>query len=93
LLSGCRRTEPPPGRGCLERYENGDEVRLSYDSADPRDVWMGQTPGGGYPTMMLYGGMTLVTFGVIWLWFIAGLPWVKRRLGIVRTDRPENSSG
>ena len=73
----CKFYEKPPSRACVAFYANGDEVLISYDSADPTRTWFGATPPGGYePTLLLWGGVSIGVFSLIWLWFTS--PWYKR---------------
>ena len=72
LVNDCKRA-PLAGRGCIERFRSGDEVLIWYDIADPKHVWQGSTPGGGSAILLLYGGLTMATFGVVTLWFTSGL--------------------
>ncbi len=72
LINDCKRA-PAAGRECIERFRSGDEVLIWYDIADPQHVWQGSTPGGGSAILLLYGGLTAATFGVVTLWFTSGL--------------------
>ena len=68
--------------GCLERFENGDEVLVWYDSADPTHTWVGTAPGGGGAAFVLYLGIVLTLIGSMYLWFIFFHPplarWIER---------------
>ena len=85
LEDDCKFGEPPPGRGCLERFENGDEVLVWYDSADPTHTWVGTAPGGGGAAFVLYLGIVLTLIGSMYLWFIFVHPplarWIARMKG------------
>ena len=83
LKENCKRAEPTPRRGCLEFYENGDEVLVWYDAADPAHTWQGATPGGGMATVVLYGGIVLATFAFVALYFLYVLPRIKVALAFV----------
>ncbi len=72
----CKSYSPPPSRECRSRYENGDEVVISFDSADPTRTWKGPTPGGQLATALLWGGIALGIFALLWLWFAS--PWYRR---------------
>jgi len=74
LPDTCKRSEPPPRRGCLKRYETGDEVLVWYDAADPTHTWEGSTPGGGLATIALYGGIVLVVLAFVTLYVGYVLP-------------------
>jgi hypothetical protein len=78
LNNTCRRAEPTPKRGCLERYVDGDEVLVWYDNADPTHTWEGSTPGGGVATSVMYTGIVLVTFALVTLYAIFVLPYIKQ---------------
>ncbi len=80
LLSDCKRSAGT-GRGCIERFETGDEVLVWYDSADPQRVWQGTTPGGGMATLVLYSGVVLVTAGAVALVYTSGLVRLVQRKG------------
>jgi hypothetical protein len=73
----CKRAEPPPRRGCIERYQMGDEVLVWYDNTDPIHTWKGSTPGGGTATGILYAGIILVTFAFVSLYMLFVLPPIK----------------
>ncbi len=72
----CKNYSPPPSRECRSRYENGDEVVLAFDSAEPTRTWKGPTPGGQMATALLWGGIALGIFALLWLWFTS--PWYRR---------------
>jgi hypothetical protein len=78
LDNTCKRAEPPPKRGCIEHYADGDEVLVWYDNADPTHMWKGSTPGGGIATSVLYGGIILVTFALVTLYVVFVLPRIKQ---------------
>jgi hypothetical protein len=98
LDDDCKRAEPPPKRGCIERYQIGDEVLIWYDSAEPTHTWKGSTPGGGIATGVLYSGIILIVFAVVTLYVAYVLPPIKaataRMKEIVgRAPRPPSSLG
>lgn len=68
LPDTCKRAERPPRRGCIERYQTGDQVLVWYDAADPTHTWKGSTPGGGLATGALYAGIVLVVLGLVTLY-------------------------
>ncbi|MDA0797531.1 MAG: hypothetical protein O2826_11685 [Chloroflexi bacterium] len=78
LDNTCKHAEPPPKRGCIERYADGDEVLVWYDNADPTHMWEGSTPGGGVATSALYAGIILVTFALVTLYAAFVLPRIKQ---------------
>lgn len=80
----CKRYSPSPPRNCELRYENGDEVIVTFDSSDPTRTWKGPTPGGQMAAALLWGGIALGIFALLWLWFTSPL---YRRL-----RRPEIAS-
>ncbi len=69
----CKQYAPPPSRECRLRYANGDEVVLTFDSSDPMRNWKGPTPGGQLATGLLWGGIALGIFALLWLWFTSPL--------------------
>ena len=75
--NNCKRAEPPPRRGCLELYEEGDEVLVWYDAANPSHTWEGSTPGGGLATGFLYGGIVLVVIALVTFYMVLLQPRVK----------------
>lgn len=77
LDNTCKHAEPPPKRGCIERYADGDEVLVWYDNADPTHTWEGSTPGGGIATSVLYAGIILVTIALVTLYMVFVLPPIK----------------
>lgn len=81
----CKRYATPPSRECRLRYADGDEVVISLDSADPTRTWKGPTPGGQLATGLLWGGIALGIFALLWLWFSSPL---YRRI-----RRPETANG
>jgi hypothetical protein len=84
LQDDCKFAEPPPDRGCLERYDNGDEVLVWYDPEDPSRTWEGSAPIGGGATFVLYLGIVLTLVGVLYLWFILHpslVQWIGRMKG------------
>ena len=76
LETDCRRRVRSPGRGCAAYFEDGDEVLISYDTADPQNIWYGSTPGGFLAAVLLYGGITFAVAGGLALWFVS--PWYNR---------------
>ncbi len=84
-IDDCKQYSRPPSRECRLRYVNGDEVVISFDSADPTRTWKGPTPGGVLATGLLWGGVALGIFALLWLWFTSPL---YRRL-----RRPEIAGG
>ncbi len=81
LGDGCKqRVSTPPGRSCAVYLEEGDEVVLQYDTADPQHVWHGTTPGGVAPTLTLYAGIIALTTSLILLWWATGMPQRLRAL-------------
>jgi hypothetical protein len=82
LLDECKqRITKPPASGCQAYFEPGDEVRVWYDSADPRHVWQGSTPGGLSATLLFYAGVTLITVAIVFLWFSSGAAAATVRMG------------
>ena len=66
----CKFYSKPPASTCIAFYANGDEVAIAYDSADPEHTWFGRLVPGGYgPTLLLWGGIALGIFSLLWLWF------------------------
>ena len=73
----CKFYEKPPSRACVAFYADGDEVLVSYDSANPARTWFGSTAPGGYaPTLLLWSGVAAGIFSLLWLWFTS--PCYKR---------------
>ena len=72
----CKQYAPPPSRQCRLRYANGDEVVLTFDSAEPSRTWRGPTPGGQLAAGLFWGGIALGIFALLWLWFTS--PWYRR---------------
>ena len=82
LFDECKqRISKPPDRGCQAYFEPGDEVRVWYDSANPRHVWQGSTPGGLSATLLFYSGVTLITVAIVFLWFSSGAAAATVRIG------------
>ena len=69
----CKLYTKPPGRECTAHYMNGDEVVVTFDSADPARTWKGPTPGGQMAAGLLWGGIALGIFALFWLWFTSPL--------------------
>jgi hypothetical protein len=84
LPDTCKRAEPPPRRGCLERYLDGDEVLVWYDNAQPTYTWEGSTPGGGRATGSLYAGIVLVVWAVVTMYVTYVLPQLRVATARVR---------
>lgn len=78
LENTCKHAEPPPKRGCIDHYADGDEVLVWYDNANPTHMWEGSTPGGGRATSVLYAGIILVTFALVTLYAAFVLPRIKQ---------------
>lgn len=74
--SDCKRWSSPPSRDCELRYVDGDEVIVTFDSAEPSRTWKGPTPGGQLAAGLLWGGIALGIFALLWLWFTS--PWYRR---------------
>ena len=72
----CKRYGKSPSRECLAFFENGDEVVVTFDSADPTRTWKGPTPGGLTAAGLFWGGIALGIFSLFWLWFTS--PWYRR---------------
>ena len=72
----CKRYTKPPERRCLAYFENGDEVMVTFDSADPTRTWSGPTPGGVLATGLFWGGIAVGIFALFWLWFTS--PFYRR---------------
>ncbi len=58
---------------CVGYYANGDEVVVTFDSAEPTRTWRGPTPGGRTATGLFWGGIALGVFSALWLWFTSPL--------------------
>ena len=71
------------GRRCVEFLQPGDEVLLRYDTENPTHIWTGLTPGGGLATVLIYVGISIITVGIIALWYASRMQWRLRRLGAV----------
>ncbi|MDE2837873.1 MAG: hypothetical protein OXL97_10280 [Chloroflexota bacterium] len=84
----CKQYARPPSRDCRQRYADGDEVVISFDSADPTRTWKGPTPGGQLATGLLWGGMALGIFALLWLWFASPLYRRLRRPEIAGQQAP-----
>ena len=81
----CKQYSTPPSRECRLHYVNGDEVVVTFDAAEPTRTWRGPTPGGQLATGLLWGGITLGIFTLLWLWFKS--PFYQR------IRRPEIAAG
>ena len=75
----CKQYATPPSRECRQWYANGDEVVISLDSAEPTRTWKGPTPGGQLAAGLLWGGIALGIFALLWLWFTSPLYQRLRR--------------
>ena len=53
----CKNLGPRPANECIAYYENGDEVVITYDSAEPTNAWRGPTPNGVPATGLFWGGI------------------------------------
>lgn len=84
----CKRYAPPPSRQCQHRYADGDEVVITFDSSDPTHTWRGPTPGGQLAAGLLWGGIALGIFALLWLWFTSPLYRRLRRPDIVSEQPP-----
>ena len=84
----CKRYASPPSRECELHYENGDEVIVTFDSADPTRTWKGPTPGGQMAAALLWGGIALGIFALFWLWFTSPLYRRLRRPEITGEQAP-----
>lgn len=84
----CKQYARPPSRECRQRYANGDEVVISFDSAEPTRTWKGPTPGGQLATGLLWGGVALGIFALLWLWFTSPLYRRFRRPDIPGNQAP-----
>lgn len=69
----CKHYSEAPSRRCLARFANGDEVLVTFDSADPTRTWRGPTPGGFLATGLFWGGIAVGIFALLWLWFSSPL--------------------
>lgn len=58
---------------CVGYYANGDEVLVTFDSAEPSRTWRGPTPGGQLAAGLFWGGIALGIFSLLWLWFTSPL--------------------
>ena len=76
LIAECKRRDPA-GHGCIEPYQNGDQVLITYDSANPTHVWNGATPGGGWLIVALLVGVGLVTTSLLLFYFLLVMPKAK----------------
>ena len=83
----CKLYTKPPESECLAHYANGDEVVVTFDSAEPSRTWRGPTPGGQLAAGLFWGGIALGIFAVLWLWFTS--PWYRR---LRRPDIPGQAS-
>ncbi|MCY4582232.1 MAG: hypothetical protein OXE50_05455 [Chloroflexi bacterium] len=84
----CKQYATPPSRECRLRFTNGDEVVLTFDSAEPMRTWRGPTPGGQLATGLLWGGIALGIFALLWLWFTSPLYRRLRRPEIPGEQSP-----
>ena len=84
----CKQYSRPPSRECRQRYVNGDEVVISFDSANPTRTWKGPTPGGQLAAGLLWGGIALGIFALLWLWFASPLYRRLRRPEIAGQQTP-----
>lgn len=84
----CKQYSRPPSRECRQRYANGDEVVISFDSADPSRIWKGPTPGGQLATGLLWGGIALGISALLWLWFSSPIYRRLRRPEIAGNQAP-----
>lgn len=74
--SECKHRSPVAHRDCIAFFENGDEVVVTFDSADPSRTWRGPTPGGDAAAALFWGGIAVGIFALFWLWFHS--PWYRR---------------
>ncbi len=74
----CKLRSSSPPRDCVAFFENGDEVVVTFDPANPTRTWSGPTPGGVLATGLLWGGIAAGIFALFYLWFTSSL---YRRLG------------
>ena len=72
----CKRRSPSPPRECIAFFANGDEVVVTFDSADPSRMWYGPTPGGDVAIALFWGGIAVGIFALFWIWFHS--PWYRR---------------
>lgn len=84
----CKQYARPPSRECRLRYADGDEVVISFDATEPTRIWKGPTPGGQLATGLLWGGIALGIFALLWLWFTSPLYRRLRRPEIAREHSP-----
>lgn len=75
LPTDCKR-RAKNGRGCRAFFEDGDEVLVWYDAANPERIWYGSTPGGFWAAVFLFIGTSLSIGGLLGLWFET--PWYRR---------------
>ena len=72
----CKNLGPRPANECIAYYENGDEVVITYDSAEPTNAWRGPTPNGVPATGLFWGGIALGIFALFGIWFTSS--WYRR---------------
>jgi hypothetical protein len=76
LITDCKESQRPPRTGCIARFEQGDQVLISYDAEEPSHVWVGNTPGGGTATLLLAVGVAMLVAGGLVLWWT----WLQPRI-------------
>ena len=64
---------------CVTYYANGDEVVVTFDSAEPSRTWRGPTPGGQAAAVVFWSGITLGVVALLSLWFTSPLYRMIRR--------------
>ena len=69
----CKLRSASPPRRCRAYFENGDEVMVTFDSANPTRTWSGPTPGGVLATSLFWGGIAVGIFALFFLWFTSPL--------------------
>ena len=58
---------------CVTYYADGDEVVVTFDSAEPSRTWRGPTPGGQAAAALFWSGIALGVIAVLSLWFTSPL--------------------
>lgn len=58
---------------CIGYYQDGDEVLVTFDSAEPSRTWRGPTPGGQAAAALFWSGIALGVVAFLSLWFTSPL--------------------
>ena len=86
LDTECKR-RARSGGGCEAFFEEGDEVLIWYDRANPENVWYGTTPGGFWAAALMVLGVSLLVAGLLALWFET--PWYHRLREFLTRVKPD----